>query len=190
MGVEGNAPKTEVLRPEEFAELVETHGAALLRYLRRRVGNAELAEDLLQDTFVAAYQHRAEVRPTSVRAWLFTIAANRARNALRDGRWSVANERAVAQRLGAPCASPPTPEQETLRAELGSRLDEALQQLPPERREAVVLRDIEGLSYGEIAQVVGITEGAARVRVHRTREMLREALRPYLVGEPVGQEEA
>jgi RNA polymerase sigma-70 factor (ECF subfamily) len=180
MSANGASPSGDGLRPEDFAELLEVHGAALLRYLRRMVGHRELAEDLLQDTFVSAFAHRGEARAGAVRAWLFTIAGNRARNALRDERWALPHSGIVCERLESPAASPPTPEQETLRLELGERLTQALQLLPQARREAVILRDIEGLPYADIAQIVGATEGAARVRVHRAREQLQGLLGPYL----------
>ena len=102
------------------------------------------------------------------------------RNALRDGRRSFADSEAMERRLGALPVSPPSPEQEVLRLELRGQIMRAFGELPAGRREVVVLRDIEGLSYPEIAEVVDATEGAVRVRVHRAREQLRELLAPYL----------
>ena len=177
-------PRADRLTGEVFAGMVAVHGPALFGYLRHMVGQRELAEDLLQDTFVSAFVHRAQFHPGSaVKAWLFTIAANRARNALRDGRWTIADTESVSARLGSPGASPPTPEQEALRHELGTRLSEALASLPHDRREAIILRDVEGLTYAEMARIAGGTEGAARVRVHRGREQLRAQLRPYLAAD-------
>jgi len=174
----------------DFAALVEQLGPVLLRFLRRMVGDADLAEDLLQETFVAAYQHRAEARPDSARGWLFTIAANRARNALRDGRRSVTDGETVGAKLENCGRADAMPEAEALRHELRAQIMVAVAQLSPDRREAVLLRDMEDLPYAEVARIMGATEGAARVRVHRAREMLREALRPYLAGEPMRQEKA
>ena len=80
---------------EDFVALLEAHGASLFRYLLKMVGDRALAEDLLQETFASAFGHRNEFRqPGSVRAWLFTIARNRARNALRDGRRTVTDSAA------------------------------------------------------------------------------------------------
>lgn len=172
----------------DFAALVEDLGPALLRFLRRMVGDADLAEDLLQETFVAAFQHRAAARPESARGWLFTIAANRARNALRDGAWSVADAERVETVLERLAESGALPEAEALRHELHAQIVVAVALLPPDSREAVLLRDMVGLSYAEVAGVTGVTEGAARVRVHRARERLREALRPYLSCESPTQE--
>lgn len=172
----------------DFAALVEELGPRLLRFLRRMVGDEDLAEDLLQEAFVAAYQHRAEARPKSARAWLFAIAANRARNALRDGRWSVTDGERVGARLERAEGTDATPEGEALRHELRGQIMAAVAHLPADSREAVLLRDMENLPYPEVARAMGVTEGAARVRVHRARERLREALRPYLTGQPVRQE--
>jgi RNA polymerase sigma-70 factor (ECF subfamily) len=183
-----------VIRPlqgipaRDFAALVEDLGPALLRFLRRMVGDADLAQDLLQETFVAAFRHRAGARPESARGWLFTIAANRARNALRDGAWSVTNGERVEATLARLAEADGLPEAEALRHELRAQIAVAVAQLPADSREAVLLRDMEDLPYAEVAAVLGLTEGAARVRVHRARERLREALGPYLAGELTGRE--
>jgi RNA polymerase sigma-70 factor (ECF subfamily) len=185
-----------VIRPlhgipaRDFAALVEDLGPALLRFLRRMVGDADLAEDLLQETFVAAFRHRAGARPESARGWLFTIAANRARNALRDGQRSVTDEESVVAKLDRCGRADALPEAEALRHELRAEIAVAVAQLPPDSREAILLRDMEDLSYAEVAAIMGLTEGAARVRVHRARERLREALGPYLAGEPTSREMA
>jgi RNA polymerase sigma-70 factor (ECF subfamily) len=167
----------------DFAALVEERGASLLRFLRRMVGDADLAEDLLQDVLVSAYHHRGDARPESVRAWLYAIAVNRARNALRDRRRVVTGAQGVEEEADTLTIPPPSPEAALLRRELRAEVLQAIGDLPPDGREAVLLRDMEALTYREIAQVTGISEGAARVRVYRARERLREALRPYVTGE-------
>jgi len=164
-----------------FVRLVELHSGALFRYLLRMVGDRPLAEDLLQDTFAAAYTHRHTFRgPGSVKAWLFTIARNGARNALRDGSRTVTDGEALSRALAALPADARGPEDELLRLELRTEILAALQRLPAARREAAVLRDIEGLSYAEIAAISGSSEGAVRVQVHRARQQLQNLLAPYL----------
>lgn len=167
--------------PEAFAGLVEQHSGLLFRYLLRMVGNVAEAEDLLQETFVAAFTARERYEERgSLRAWLLTIACNRARNALRDeARTLVDTERVEAELACVPCLAG-QPEEETLRLELRAAILAALQSLLPARREAVVLRDVEGCSYAEVAAVLGVSQGAARVLVHRGREQLRGLLGPYL----------
>ncbi len=171
---------------EEFVSLVGRHSAPLFRYLLRMVGERTLAEDLLQDTFAAAYAHRDGFhRQGSTTAWLFTIARNLAYNALRDGSRTLTSGDAVARQLDRLPTSSPSPEAELLGLELRAEIFAALQQLPPARREAVILRDIEGLSYADIAAVTSSTEGAVRVQVHRARQQLQESLGPYLQDEPM-----
>ncbi len=165
----------------EFVALVESHSGPLFRYLLRMVGDRPLAEDLLQDTFAAAYVHRDDCRKAkSARAWLLTVARNRAHNALRDGSRTVTSTETVARQLAELPAASPAPEAQVLRLELRGEILSALQQLSPARREAVTLRDIEGLSYADIAAIVDSTEGAARLRVHRARQQLQGLLAPYL----------
>jgi RNA polymerase sigma-70 factor (ECF subfamily) len=178
----GNGPALAVFKA--FSTLVERHGPPLFRYLLRMVGNRALAEDLVQDTFATAYAHRGEFRePGSVRAWLFAIARNRALNALRDGQRVAADSASVARELARLPVSAANPEGEVLRLELRAEILAALRQLPPARRDVVVLRDLEGLSYAEIAAITDSTEGAVRVQVHRARRQLQALLAPYLSGE-------
>lgn len=163
--------------PEDFGRLLEEHGRWLFGRLCTLVGSLQTAEDLLQDTLVAAYSCRARYRPgTSIRSWLYTIASNLAKNANRDGRRDVVVDRS--DRL----QDEATPERALLNLELRDRIDGALGRLLPERRAAITMRDIEGLGYAEIAEELGSTEGAARVRVHRAREQLQGLLSPYLNG--------
>jgi RNA polymerase sigma-70 factor (ECF subfamily) len=165
----------------EFVALVESHSGPLFRYLLRMVGDRPLAEDLLQDTFAAAYAHRDHCREAgSARGWLFTVARNRAYNALRDESRTLTSGDAVARQLAELPATSPAPDAEVLRLELRAEILSALQQLSPARREAVTLRDIEGLSYADIAAITGSTEATARVRVHRARQQLQHLLTPYL----------
>lgn len=167
-----------------FVGLVEAHSGALFRYLLRIVGNRALAEDLLQETFAAAYARRDGFhRRGSARTWLFTIARNRGYNAIRDARRTVTDADALVRQLDELPASSPGPEAQVLQLELRAEIISALQQLPPSRREAVVLRDIEGLSYAEIAAITSSSEGATRVQVHRARQQLQELLEPYLKDE-------
>jgi RNA polymerase sigma-70 factor (ECF subfamily) len=174
---------------EAFGPVMERHAGSVLRYLRRMAGSAEAAEELLQQTFVAAFLARRQYRGEgSARAWLMTIARNRARNALRDQARTIVDEQAVAAELERLPSAADSPEDEVLRGELRGEIAAALALLPPACREAVVLRDVEGFSYPEIAGITGATEGAVRVRVHRGREQLQELLAPYLRGEPAESE--
>lgn len=150
----------------------------ILRVLGER-GDRALAEDLAQETFVKAYLKLAGF-DTSRRlsSWLFRIAHNTAIDALR-------RLRAPARQLEAPgsvndppldqapAAAAPDPVET---AALGRALESALAELRPEFRTAIVLRYEEGLSYEEIAHVLGVAEPTARSFVHRARKQLAERL--------------
>jgi len=175
--------------PEAFGTLMGRHGGSVFRYLLRMTGSAEAAEELLQDTFVAAFLARRQYRGTgSARAWLMVIARNRARNTLRDDARVTVDSEAVTAELERLPSTRGIPEDEVLRWELRGKIAAALASLPATCREAVVLRDVEGFSYPEIAEITGATEGAVRVRVHRGRDQLQELLSPYLRDEPAESE--
>jgi RNA polymerase sigma-70 factor (ECF subfamily) len=159
-----------------FSALYERHATTMFRFLRRLVGQRELAEDVLQTTFLSVVRARGRYQPgTNVRSWFYAIAANAARDALRRAR-----VRSIEQRLPAdagPAAEIPDlsaagEADPALRAALGAALDA----LPADQREAVVLHHLEGLSFPEIADILGISAGAAKVRAHRGYERLRVRL--------------
>lgn len=140
------------------------------------------AEDLVQETLVRAYRFWASFRPgSSVRAWLFTILRNTFITRYhREGR-----ERALAEGLeqeldvleGSPVAAPaPNPEQALSQLALRERIDAALQHLQPDYRMAVVLADIEGLSYKEIADAMECPIGTVMSRIYRGRRALHKLL--------------
>lgn len=140
------------------------------------------AEDLVQETLVRAYRFWASFRPgSSVRAWLFTILRNTFITRYhREGR-----ERALAEGLeqeldvleGGPVAAPaPNPEQALSQLALRERIDAALQHLQPDYRMAVVLADIEGLSYKEIADAMECPIGTVMSRIYRGRRALHKLL--------------
>jgi RNA polymerase sigma factor (sigma-70 family) len=138
------------------------------------VGQRELAEDVLQTTFVSVVRARGRYQPgTNVRGWLYAIAANAARDALRRAR-----VRAVEQPSDASASANWSddargePADPALRAALAA----ALEALPADQREAVVLHKLEGLSFPEIAEILQISAGAAKVRAHRGYERLRTLL--------------
>lgn len=160
---------------EELAGLIVSHQANLYAFLYRMCGDADTAEDLMQETFVRALRASHRYRPTArVSTWLFSIAAN----ILRD-RW---RRQAV---RGAPVplddlalAAPETTEEQALAGISHERVRAALVRLPLEQRSAVVLRYYHDLSYEEIAQALACPIGTVRSRLHggmaRLRSMLAE----------------
>ena len=154
-----------------FAALVRPHLAMLYRVAARGCG-AALAEDVVQDSLSIAYQRLGEYQPgTSLKSWLASIVARRAWTSLR----SEIRRRKREQNAGQ-SDQPTTPEDELRASQLAKRIDLALAELPPKRRLAVTMRLDAGLSYGEIAEAIGSTEGSTRVLVHMALKALRAQL--------------
>ncbi|RKH41780.1 RNA polymerase sigma factor [Corallococcus sicarius] len=159
-----------------FEALFARHAGRVQGFLARMVRDGPLAEDLLQMTFLSVIRARGRYEPgTRFTPWLLTIAANAARDALRHQQHVDSHAHAPPEGL----TSVPAPDGDPV---LRRRIEDALQLLPLEQREAVVLSKLEGWSFEEIAQLRGIRAGAARLRAHRGYEKLRELL-GGLVGE-------
>ena len=151
---------------ESIEGLYREHGQAILGYLRRIVGEAASAEDLLQETFVQALAGADRLAETvSPRAWLFGIARNLGANTVRRRRIRALLTRRSAARLPAD----PDPRVAQMR--------DAIAGLPRRQREALELRLHEDLTYAEIAAVVGVPVGTVRSRLHYAVRRLREIMR-------------
>ena len=156
-----------------FAALVRRHEAMVYRVCSRVLGNREDAEDAAQEAFLRAYRKLGTFRGESAFAtWLLRLAVNvslneRARRRRRP--WS----RARVDPVGGIATGP---EAEVLHAEAAAQLHRALQALRPDHRAAVILRDLEGLTYGEVAAALGVPEGTAKGWAHRGRKRLKELL--------------
>jgi RNA polymerase sigma-70 factor (ECF subfamily) len=176
-----------------FNEIVARYKGKIYNYLYRMTGSAEDAEDLTQEVFVRMYTNIGSFRAeASLSTWLFRIAGNLCVDAFRRGK----KERGMVQSLDAPYVSEdgdegaygtrdvPDWSQEPMtlfaHKELGAQIQTALEKLPPKLRAAVVLHDIEGLPYEEIAAVEHIPLGTVKSRIFNARVALREHLRPYL----------
>ncbi len=159
------------------------HLDAVWHYARRLGGDASGADDVTQETFVAAFRAAEGFRGTgSARGWLFTIARHewlhgfRRRSGEPAAFVPLVDEDTLPQ-LGAAAGWGADPERAAEAAEDGARLDAALLSLPIADREVLLLRDVEGLSTAEAAASLGIAPAAARVRLHRARLRLMAALR-------------
>jgi RNA polymerase sigma-70 factor, ECF subfamily len=169
----------------EFRRLILPHldGAYnLARYLTR---DPVLSEDVVQDAMLRAFRAFGQYRGGSPRAWLFTIVRNCCRTAQAGAAGRLAlvihesglGEEAAAQLEEQPDPAP-TPEEEVFRkAEIG-RVLSAIEAIPEPFREAIVLRDLEELSYAEIAEVTGVPIGTVMSRLSRGRSMLAKELLP------------
>jgi len=176
-----------------FNEIVARYKQKIYNYLLRMTGSQEDAEDLTQEVFVRMYTNIAAFRAeASLSTWLFRIAGNLAVDAFRRGK----KERGLVQTsLDGPAAGGddegqaasrdvPDWSREPLRVfgrkELGAQIQAALEKLPPKLRSAVVLHDVEGLPYEEIATIERVPLGTIKSRIFNGRVALREQLRPYL----------
>jgi RNA polymerase sigma factor (sigma-70 family) len=161
--------------PPSWDEIVRTHSARVYRLAYRLTGNPQDAEDLTQEVFVRVFRSLARYQPGTFEGWLHRITTNlfldMARRRQRI-RFEGLGEDAVQRLHGAG----PTPAEAFEDRHLDHDVTAALEALPPEYRAAVVLCDIEGLSYEEIAATLGVKLGTVRSRIHRGRAQLRAAL--------------
>ncbi len=162
-----------------FNELVLEYESLVYNVCYRILGQQQAAEDAAQDAFVSAWRNIGSFRGETFRPWLLRIAANLCRDELRRRGRRPSSSLDFALESGVP--EPPDrdlpPEEVTLNAELRTRLQSALDQLPEEQRTAVVLCDVEGLDYTEIAVVMNTSLGTVKSRIARGRLKLRELLK-------------
>lgn len=172
---------------EAFEELVNRYEKKIYRLGLNLTGNAEDAEDMLQETFLKAYEHLPNFREDSrFYTWIVRIAINQGLMKLRKRRSSkevqmedISNDDGeVIPRDFADWR--PNPEQEMERTELETILQEAARSLPMTFRTVFFLRDVEGLSTEETAEMLNLSEGAVKARLFRARLRLREELSKIL----------
>jgi RNA polymerase sigma-70 factor (ECF subfamily) len=157
---------------DAFAFVVRRYEAGLLRFATRMLGSRDVAADAVAESFVRAYRHLASCRdPARLRTWLYRIVANRCKSYL--ARRPFAD---VPLDEAPPIADATDNEAAVERAEQLAAVERALARLSPEKREAFVLKHVEGLSYEEMAAVTGERIPALKMRVHRAREALLRAL--------------
>lgn len=170
-----------------FGLLVEKYRRKVIRLLSRMVRNPDDLEDIAQETFIKAYRALPQFRgDAAFYTWLYRIAVNTAKNylvargkAMRTVSEHAVDdedepdERLVAQDIG-------TPETELLSKQVALAVNEAVEALPEELRQAITLREMEGMSYEEIAEYMACPIGTVRSRIFRAREAIASKLRPIL----------
>lgn len=158
-----------------WEEVVTNHSAKVFRLAYRLTGNKYDAEDLTQEVFVRVFKSLANFKPGTLDGWLHRITTNlfldQARRKQRI-RFDALSEDAAARLPG----NDPGPERTFEFNNLDKDVAAALEALPPDFRAAVVLCDLEGLSYDEVAHALNVKLGTVRSRIHRGRAMLRETL--------------
>lgn len=174
----------------DFDSLVSTYERPIYNLIFRLMGDSEEAADLTQETFVAAYRSMASFRgESSEYTWLYRIAVNKCKNRFkqRDARRSREGisldqpDSLSAERSAAEAGTNATDPREVLeRKELRARIEQAIRALPLDYRVMAVLRDLQGMSYDQIASVTGLSIDVVRTRIARARGMLRRKIEPYL----------
>ncbi|WP_430785253.1 RNA polymerase sigma factor [Actinoplanes sp. G11-F43] len=181
---DGQGPDSELVRrarlgdKRAFAAIVSRHGPALYRYAYRLLDEPGSVEDVLQETFIDAWRGLPSFRgESSLRTWLFTLTRHRVSRALR-GRPArpPVDVAELRDRLADPLADPVHIQ---LGAGLLGALDTALRRLPTRQRSAWLLREIEDLSYEEIATVLGETSTVVRGLLERARAALATSLKEW-----------
>lgn len=159
---------------EAFGILIRRYEPGLLRFGTRMLGNADAAADAVAESLVRAYRHLGQCRdPEHIKSWLYRITGNRCRSHLARRHMSDVSLSEVPALALADDADSWTMLE---RSEQVALVERALAALPPEKREAFVLKHVEGLSYEEMAEVTGARVPTLKMRVHRAREALVAAL--------------
>ena len=170
-----------------FELLVIKYQRKLARLLSRFIRDASEVEDVTQEAFIKAYRALPSFRGESAfYTWLYRIGINTAKNYLVSmGRraptvTSVDNEGAEDFEQGEQLKDLNTPENQMMSRQIAETVNQTLQELPEELRTAITLREIDGLRYEEIAQIMNCPIGTVRSRIFRAREAIAERLRPQL----------
>ncbi len=177
-------------RPEAFEPFVERYAPLILNFGRRMCGHRDDADEVLQDTLLSAYQSIRSLRePAALKSWVYRVAAHACLKLRRRGKHAPPRDLSLDEVLPARGADgrPPqiadwseVPLRRLLQREMRRKIEEAILGLPEDHRIVLVLRDQEGLDTRETAEILGISENLAKVRLHRARLALRKALDGYL----------
>ncbi len=153
-----------------FAELYQRHSSRVYAYCRRFLNDAEEAKDVFQEIFVKFFESASENRDmTNVAGFLLKIARNQCMNSVRTQKQTVSFEEYM---VG-------TNTNRLEKDELLNLIKTALELLPPEYKDVFLLREYEGLSYQEIAEVTETPLSTIKVRIYRAKQKIREILQPY-----------
>jgi len=174
--------------PRRFQELVDRYEGRMVNFIQRSIGDRDRAYDLAQETFIRVYRH-IERFDTSKKfsTWIYTIASNLAKNELRN---RSRNPLVLFQRLTSnwdddhrPLQfedSSMAPDDLYNKRHLQELVEKAAEELPPHHREVFILREIEGKSYEEIAEITDTQLGTVKSRLNRARNSFAEIIAPWL----------
>lgn len=156
---------------DSFNQLVEAYQGHVYNLSLRMLGTSESAQDATQEAFISAWRGLGGFRGGSFRSWLLSIAANACRDELRR------RKRRPTTSLDDLAVEPASPSEDfTRRLELGEVIGRGLSRLAPDQRLAVILSDVQGLNYEEMAQAMGCSLGTVKSRLSRARGNLKDYL--------------
>ena len=171
------------MNEDEFLELVRKHQDRIYRHALYLLKNTEDAKDMAQETFIKAWQHRTKLRQETVQAWLLKCVRNLCFNQLKRRKFQVhlSDEDDDGDTFGMLLKtqenkSSPSPEELTIKQETKQLVHRAIGELPASMKSIVIMRELEGMSYKEIAAVVKQPENSVKSIVFRARKKLREIL--------------
>jgi RNA polymerase sigma-70 factor (ECF subfamily) len=171
-----------------FQELVDRYQGRLLNFVYRTIGDRDRAEDLVQEVFIRVYRHIGRFdRSKKFSTWIYTIASNLAKNELRN---RSRNPLVLFQAIRAkfededrPLQFEDTqykPDDLFRKRHLREMVERTVAELPPHHREVFVLRELEGKSYEEIADITGVNLGTVKSRLNRARTAFAEIIEPLV----------
>lgn len=168
-----------------FDEIVRRYTSRMVNLAYQITGDRDLAEDIGQETFLRAYRSAARYREISkFSTWLYTIAINLCRNELRRRKFKTYSLEAMAEREESDRVridivdEKAKPDRDLEQKEIGHLVREAVASLPEKSRTPLVLRDIQGLTYEEIGEMLRLPEGTVKSRINRARLRVKQMLRP------------
>ncbi|MEE9145557.1 MAG: sigma-70 family RNA polymerase sigma factor [Candidatus Binatia bacterium] len=181
---------------EAFTLLFKRYELRIFNYFLRQIGSRPLAEDLLQNTFLKVHRSRRSYQPSAAfSTWIFTIASNLLRDAARveKRRGGIVELEEVRERIATgsspsePFSLPrqQNPEVETGEREIADYVRQAVQALPFDQRQVIILAKYEGFKYEEIAEILNTTPGALKVKAHRAMKTLERVLKNRLRALPL-----
>lgn len=180
-------------RPDRFHEIVQRYEGRLYNFGLKMCGHVQDAEDLVQETFLNVFRYMDGFRfETKFKNWLYRIATSVCLKKRRRSKFAPEKELSLEEFLPAEGDAPPEsvpewaaqPLDRLLTSELSQVIRDAIVDLPENHRLVVVLRDLEGFSTEETAQMLGLTPANVKVRLHRGRLFLREKLKGYFDDAP------
>jgi len=164
-----------------FQALVVKYQRRIARHVARYVGRASDVEEVVQDAFIRAYRGLASFRgDASFYSWLYRIATNAAFSFLKKSAGEVQADERPDEGFEPGVTDEQSPERVLIAKQIGDAVERAMARLQPELAEALVLYEVEGKSYKEIAQMLGTPIGTVRTRIFRAREFIARRLEPVL----------